>query len=311
MKAFLQLCSFICILAGMLFITNIKLNEFVEGLTKLFLWKPRVTLKNRVLVQTGKKKKKWLVQIIEESRNTLELNKKEKMFPAVCAASFFLALFGVVACFLLDNYFLMPVLGVGLLTAPFLYVKLLGFHLKKQLNQELETTLSIITTSYIRTENIITAVQENIDYINPPVKQIFQEFLIEATLVNPDIKKLIKKMKVKLNNSIFQEWCDSMVSCQEDGKLKSTLLPIVKKLSHVRVVSVRLDGLLYDPVNETIMMVLLVVLNIPLIYFLNKEWFNILIHNAFGKAAIAVDALAIFLAIFGVVKITRPIEYKR
>lgn len=37
---------------------------------------------------------------------------------------------------------------------------------------ELETALSVITTAYLRTEDIVTAVKENTAYLNPPVSSI-------------------------------------------------------------------------------------------------------------------------------------------
>ena len=40
--------------------------------------------------------------------------------------------------------------------------------MEKELNAELETALSIITTSYLRSEDILSAFEENINYINPP-----------------------------------------------------------------------------------------------------------------------------------------------
>lgn len=45
---------------------------------------------------------------------------------------------------------------------------------KKHLNEELETAISIITTSYLRTEDLIRAVKENLPYINEPVKAILR-----------------------------------------------------------------------------------------------------------------------------------------
>ena len=42
---------------------------------------------------------------------------------------------------------------------------------------ELETALSIITTAYLRSEDLQTAVEENINYLNPPVQGVFRSFL--------------------------------------------------------------------------------------------------------------------------------------
>ena len=58
-------------------------------------------------------------------------------------------------------------------------------------------------------------------------------------------------------------------------------------------------------------MAALVVLNIPLLYFLNKDWYAALMTTVPGKAVLAVCAAAIFLSFARVVKLTQPIEYRR
>ena len=55
------------------------------------------------------------------------------------------------------------------------------------MNEELETAISIITTSYLRTEDLIRSVKENLPYINEPVKANFEAFVYEAELINANI----------------------------------------------------------------------------------------------------------------------------
>lgn len=311
MKAFLELLAFVLFSVGIITLLKINMKQFLHDVSTIFLWKPKKTLRTRVLEVTGKKKVNSFINLIQESIDILELNKKQKLFPVICGAALMLSIGGMLIGFLMQNYFIVPVLGCGFLMCPFLYVKLLGFRLKKLLNQELETTLSIVTTSYCRSENIVEAVEENINYINAPIKEVFKQFLFEAKLVNPDIKKLIRRMRDKIDNDVFKEWCDALASCQDNSKLKSTLLPITKKLSTVRTVSARLDAMLYEPVKEFISLIVMVVLNIPLMYFINKEWYRILVYSQYGKITLSVCAAIIFVSVFAVIKITRPIEYKR
>ena len=58
-------------------------------------------------------------------------------------------------------------------------------------------------------------------------------------------------------------------------------------------------------------MAALVVLNIPLLYFLNKDWYATLMNTIPGKAVLVVCAAAIFISFAKVVKLTQPIEYRR
>ena len=79
----------------------------------------------------------------------------------------------------------------------------------------------------------------------------------------------------------------------------------------MRVVSAELDLLLMEPLKEYITMVVLVTGSIPLLYFLNREWYETLMFTGFGKALLAVCAAVIFISVAAVAKHTRPIEYKR
>jgi hypothetical protein len=72
-----------------------------------------------------------------------------------------------------------------------------------------------------------------------------------------------------------------------------------------------LDYLLYEPVKEFITMGILLIGNIPLIFFLNKSWFHTLVYTTPGKFILAVCALVIFISTAAVVRLTKPVEYKR
>ena len=99
--------------------------------------------------------------------------------------------------------------------------------------------------------------------------------------------------------------------CQYDHSMKSSLNPIVAKLSDMRIINGELENLVFAPRKEFISMAALVVLNIPLLYFLNKDWYAALMTTVPGKAVLAVCAAAIFLSFARVVKLTQPIEYRR
>ena len=78
---------------------------------------------------------------------------REGKFPMVCMASLVLFALGACIAILAGNAFLVPVLAVGFMLAPFWYVKLTAGSFKKDVAAELETALSVITTAYLRTEN--------------------------------------------------------------------------------------------------------------------------------------------------------------
>ncbi len=194
---------------------------------------------------------------------------------------------------------------------PFWYIRLTANHYKKSTAAELETALSIITSAYLRNEDIVLAVEESVVYLNPPVKSVFAGFLSQVKLISPDIDAALKAMMPKLENDVYHEWCEAIAACQYDRSLKTTLTPIVSKLSDMRIVNAELEYLVFEPRKEFIMMALLVAGNVPIMYFLNKDWYHTLMYTAVGQLILAICGAAIFLSTAFVIRLTKPIEYRR
>ena len=284
--------------------------EQVNNDVSLFFDKQE-TLKDKALTARGKKKKSKILSEIERMRRALQETGKEKQFSVACTAAMLLMIAGFIVSIAIDNMFLIPVLAVAFALIPFAYLAKTISIYETQVREEIETALSIITTSYVRSDNLISAVRENITYLKPPVKGIFESFLVEATVISPDIRMSIHNLKDKVKNSIFEEWCDTLMSCQNDRTLKDTLMPVVSKLTDVRLVNNSLKTMLAETRREYWMMVAMVLANIPLLYCINKDWYDALMYTTIGKAVIAVCGIVIIITAIRMNKITKPVEYKR
>ncbi|MBQ7293232.1 MAG: hypothetical protein IJW79_05775 [Clostridia bacterium] len=284
--------------------------EQVNNDVSLFFDKQE-TLKDKALTARGKKKKSKILLEIERMRRALQETGKEKQFSLACTAAMLLMIAGFIVAIAIDNMFLIPVLAVAFALIPFAYLAKTISIYETQVREEIETALSIITTSYVRSDNLISAVKENITYLKPPVKGIFESFLIEATVISSDIRMSIHNLKDKVKNSIFEEWCDTLISCQNDRTLKDTLMPVVSKLTDVRLVNNSLKTMLAETRREYWMMVAMVLANIPLLYCINKDWYDALMYTTIGKAVIAVCGIVIIITAIRMNKITKPVEYKR
>jgi len=298
------------LITGCFMMLRLKPIEFTDAVFKKLMNRPK-SIRDEIAEATQRKKPSFLRKEIMEAQEILALTGRSSQFSMICASSLLLFTIGAVIAILLINVFLLPVLAVGMMFIPFWYVKLTATHYKKDIAAELETALSIITTAYLRNEDIQTAVEENIRYLNPPVRIVFSDFLSQIKLINPDIEAALKAMKARIENDVFREWCDALADCQFDRGLKSTLTPIVNKLLDTRIVNGELENLVFEPRKEFIMMAILVAGNIPLMYFLNKGWYETLMHNPIGQIMLALTAAAIFISTAFVIKATKPIEYKR
>lgn len=89
------------------------------------------------------------------------------------------------------------------------------------------------------------------------------------------------------------------------------MLPIVAKLTDVRIVNNELKTVLSEVKKEYWMMVCLVIGNIPILYMLNKSWFEALMFSLPGKIVLAICGVVILVTAAFMMKYTKPIEYKR
>ena len=304
------LIACIGMITGFFILFNISPMEFTDSIFMKLTSKPK-SIKEEINETTKRKKVSFLRKEIIEVQEILNITGREKMFPMLCALSLLLFSIGASISIIIDNYFLLPVMAIGFMFIPFWYVRLTQTHFKKAISAELETALSIITTAYLRNEDIVTAVEENIDYLNPPVLSVFKEFISRVRLINPDITASLQDMKPRIDNAVFHEWCDALIACQFDRSLKTTLTPIVSKLSDMRVVNGELENMVFEPRKEFITMQILVLGNIPLLYFLNKDWYHTLMHTILGQIILAICFVAIFISTAFVIKLTQPIEYRR
>lgn len=302
----LRIFAFMALIVGVFRLLDIRFTDLFRD----FINKPQ-SIRTQIDEATNRKKKRFIVRQIEEVSEIMRLTDREDKIPVVFIACAVFAISGAIIASLFDNVFLIPVLGIGMMCLPVWYVKLTASHFKKDISEELETALSVISSAYIRNEDIVTAVEENVHYLNPPIKNVFTDFLVQLKLIDSDVVKAIEGLKTKIDNDVFHEWCDALIQCQSDRNLKSTLTPIVTKLSDVRTVNTELELMLAEPRKEFIIMAMLVVATIPILYFLNKDWYEVLMHTGIGKIVLAVDFAAIFICGAFVVKLTRPIEFRR
>lgn len=306
----MKLLTFAMIVYGVLRGFQISLSDFKDSISVLFTPKQE-NIKKQIEFAKGTKKRKGFRLLIEETQSLLKLLNKTSEFPLVCFTSFILGIISIVFSISTNNLFMIIPLFVISAVAPFVYIRHRSMNYKKIINEELETALSIITNSYMRNDNIVTAVEENIAYIHQPIQDVFKSFIFNCDYVEPDVKRNLRTLKNSLHNEVFAEWCNSLIACQSDRNLKFTLNATVKKLSNIRLVSVRLDSMLMQPVKEYVTLILILLLNLPIFYVLNKEWYRILTKTTPGHIILSVCAGIIAITAIGVSRLTRPIEYRR
>jgi tight adherence protein B len=200
------------------------------------------------------------------------------------------------------------VLLVGLYWLPDAYFRIYTVRYAKAVDETIEGAMSIITNSYLQSEDIKSAILENIARVGQPLKSVMREFLAETGFVDASVPKAIMRMKMKVDNAYFGDWCDILLQCQDDRELKYVLPSVVTKLSNVKRIQADLDAAMMDIYKEFVYVVGIVVLNLPLMPLLNAEWAEILFREPIGKAAVTLCFTVIFASTGYVVSVNRALS---
>jgi uncharacterized membrane protein YuzA (DUF378 family) len=310
MISLLYATSFIAIFFTIIFI--FRPNK--EGITKLVnSYKKKTTkkvpLRVKIIESTTKNKfKKTPLTYASEVSSMLKLMGKENQFRFFLLFSICFSFASCVVAAAMSNLFIAPA-GIFLgFSLPVIYVTLSFNKFLKQLDSALESSLSIITASYLRSEDIISAIQENITYISEPIRSALNHFLFLSKKVNPDIIANLKSVKNLIHNEIWEEWIDGVISSYDDRTLKNILIPIIDKLSRKQQLTRDLEQEAYKPLKEFIVVGLIAALNPFIIKMLNKEWYEIITTNLVGKISIAVMLVFIVLGIFKAISLTKVVN---
>ena len=300
----LYIIIFLLISTGLLSLFGVHVTDLLT----IFSKSKSVTLSDELKGVMGIPVKGFFNREYELGEMLRSMGRAEK-FTAVKQLSLLLFAVGAVLALLLNNIYMVPIFGIGFSLVPVWYLRSTAATYKKHLNEELEMSISIITTSYLRTEDLIKSVKENLPFINEPVKSTFSAFVSEAELINANLVSAINSMKMKVPNRVFHEWCNILIQCQSDRSMKQTLPTITQKFSDVRIVQSELEAMMQGPRREAITMVFLVIANIPLLYFLNQDWFHALLFTTPGKIALAICGAIILFSVSQIMKLSKPIEY--
>jgi Flp pilus assembly protein TadB len=308
MNLFSILSSLLLILATVLLL-GLTPQKITDDILKIV--SPKKSLRDRIKIERGSKKSRKIPAELQKIQDALTATGKGGQFTAICSISLALFVGGGMFGAVIDNIFLVPILATALSCLPFIYAKSVISYYEKHIEDEIETALSTITSSYRRSDDLVNAVNENISSLKPPINDIFKAFIGDATVISPDIKHALQSLKGRIDNSIFKEWVDTLIQCQDDRTLKDALPSVIAKLSEVRLVNSELKTMLYEPRKEYFLMVAMVVGNVPLLYMLNKSWFATLMYTPPGKFVLALSGLTIMVTAILMMKFTKPIEYRR
>lgn len=258
-------------------------------------------------IQAGRQRG-GLYGMLQRIRNTMDATGRGQLFPLALTGIIAFAVLGVVLAIAFDNLWLIPALAIGLGSVPILYMSSAVNYYEKTIRDELETALSIITNAYVRTDDIVMAVEESLDFIKPPLKKSFERFLQDSVVMASN-KDIIVRLRDRVSNQVFYEWCTTLIQCQDDRTLKGNLTPVVSKLTDIRLINTQIASTISTAKTEYYAMVGFMFVSIPLMSTLIPGSMDILLHTGVGKFLVGMVADVILFTYFRMRHVTRPVEF--
>jgi len=279
-----------------------------KKLGSLKLQRP-MTAKDYVARINGTAKENAFIRSRKEAQSVYRKTGQSGGYRKTLRLSVAAAATGAAAGLFFRNPLLSVVLGVGLYFIPLWLTQFSLYRYNRFLNEELEVALSLVTTSYMRSSDILSAVEENLNNINSPVREVFLSFVNNLKYVDANAPAQIERMKGALDNKLFYKWCDCLILCQNDHTLKATLLPIVGNFSELKAQQLENETNMMRPLREAIFMISLTLGVIPLLRILNADWYFNLMGTFPGQVSLVVTAVAVLLSVNKAIRLSKPVEY--
>lgn len=82
------------------------------------------------------------------------------------------------------------------------------------------------------------------------------------------------------------------------------------KISELKKQQMENETLMLMPLRDIIFMVLITMGAVPLLYFLQPEWYHYLAYSFVGQLVMAIVCVIIFWSINKAIKLSKPIDYR-
>jgi tight adherence protein B len=272
--------------------------------------KSQQRLTSKVSKAHKKGRQSAILRVIKEARIALILQGDEDKFATTIYIGTALAVGGVLIAVALGNVLLIPILALIAFIVPFVVVLASLGSFYRNLTNELEGALSLITNTYMRQSSLAVAVQRNLPHISGATGQVFEKYVDSVLGLGRSSKDVLMEMREDLPSAVYTEWIDACVLCEDNSDLKTTLLPIARKLSDAKAATMELDLNLYEPLKEFGIMAVFCVGAVPFIYFMRPEWGAMFVQSWLGRIIMAATYVLVLIGIIAAARANRPADFE-
>lgn len=296
---------FLFMLTGLFLLTGVSLKTLIPKREK------RISIINELFSEKRKSTANKDDGFFKKHKSNVELailaSESKLTFLQYLHAATVLSVLGFVLGLLFQNLLLGISMAACLPLAPYQYLKIRSAGFKKQLLIQMESAISIITNTYLQSNDLGSAVKDSLPSIEHPLNSILTDLHTDLTYgLSPE--DALNKIRDRIESKTWREWIDRLKQCQHDHTMKSLLPPIIGDISDMREIQAELDTRMADIWREHIMISVFVLGSIPMMRFLNAEWYWYLTNTPIGKFIVALTFVVTFLSTFYVIKVNKPIS---
>jgi hypothetical protein len=203
-----------------------------------------------------------------------------------------------------ETFFAVVIGTLGSL-GPLLYLQYKLTQAKSQRMERLQSSMMLLSNSYIVTEDFVQSVQDNIDLLEYPAP--FRDFLTYVSLINGNIKTGLRRMETQVDNIYFSQWIDVLVMAQDDRSLKYLTMSVVDSMNNVHQAQREADTAMYAIWREYFTVLILIFAAPMLFRILMKPAYLILVTSLPGQAMLVLLLAAVIYSLVKAVQLNKPI----
>lgn len=300
-----QILCALLITVGLFYIFKVRPSDMI-GKLAMPLIRRRNKMK-RIRRITGKPKGK-LAAIVDNAKEMLSAADMGGQISSYRWSAVIFALFGLLTGLALNNILAALVLAAGMGCSPLIVIRIRTGDYIRSLNEKLESAMGTVTNSYVSSGDLIGAVQSSLRLLPAPLDGVFRQFYAETQLVDSDVVKALHRLRERIDNRYWRDWCDVLVQCQRDRQLRYALSGIVGRLGEMRRVQMETDTMISKQLGDYIVTVMIVLGAIPLMGAMMPDWYDMLTTTLAGKITLAVVLAAVLATAVWVARLYRPVE---
>lgn len=298
------LCTLLMVV-GFFILLDIHPSDLTNRLLKP--WLRQIEKKQRIR-HIARKPKGKLDTMLDSAKDMLSAANIGEQATTYRWTAAILAILGFSLGLLLNNLLAALVLSAGLGASPLIMIRIRTGDYIRSLHEKLESTMGTVTNTYISSGDFIDAVKSSLHLLPSPLDNIFKQFYMETQMIDSDVVKALKRMRERIKNRYWHDWCDVLIQCQRDRQLRFALPGVVSRLGEMRRVQIETDTVIRKQIGDYILTVMIVLGAIPLMAALMPDWYVMLKATTAGRITLAMMLATVFATSIWVSRLYRPVE---